>query len=793
VLGVVPPYGIFVEANDESLERLAKSGDFIALEDMIPADKISPSLKKDISRGADELSVTVVPLCKDDSPSIREFIEKRGAKIVSSVKSAAGAVRANVPPPVIRELSERGDVRWIERFSAPELLVDEALGPGVLNVASLHRTYGLTGKGQCITISDSGLDTGDERTLMEDFKGRIGFLIPLQGCLGYDQLGHGTHVAGIALGNGALSGGWFKGVAYEARLNFIAFMDALNKIYLPEISALLAVYPESPSYIHSCSWGGRAYSEYTFLCSEFDSYLWSNPSVLAVVAAGNESSGRSIYEPGGAKNALTVGASENRRPYKDPASDNPSQVAQISSKGPMTDGRIKPDLCAPGTYIVSTRSTMTSSTAKGLYPGFERYMFDTGTSMATPFVSGCAALVRQWLVERRGIPVPSAALMKAVLTGGANDMSRLPSGSAVGSAPNSHQGWGRVDLGRTLYPDDSSVMVVDRIAFSQGSSYSLKITVTNSSPISVQLVWIDYPCSAGAARSLVNNLDLVVSNEKTVWYGNGVEGGDGSNTVESVRIPSDDVEIGVYNVLVKGTYVWKDSTEGGAAALYIRGAFKENVHDSWEGDKRDKFDVRRYMMLAGDNGFRWKYGETKVSKGEVLHFTVPESIPQGVESIDVTGEGQWYKDSDGNRKPMQVQRLGRIELADPGAETGKPITNEFGHMASSFSLTVDRDVDLLFRFFDEGSTNAASKLPEWWYSRYVRGDPLADTVRFTAVSPRRLEWTGGAAHHLALERSRTLGDGAQWETVFERPPAAILTNEWAVPAEFSTNSFFRIR
>ncbi len=101
----------------------------------------------------------------------------------------------------------------------------------------------------------------------------------------------------------------------------------------------------------------------------------------------------------------------------DPISDNPNGVAAFSSRGPTDDGRIKPEIVAPGTNIISTRSHMPNASYSAIYN--DDYVYDSGTSMATPMVSGMAALVRQWLNEERGMAAPSAALVKALLLNGA--------------------------------------------------------------------------------------------------------------------------------------------------------------------------------------------------------------------------------------------------------------------------------------------------------------------------------------------------------------------------------------
>ena len=273
VTGVVAPYGIVIEADASALRRIAADGSFLAIETISAADKISGSLRREIESGANDVSVTVVPLHKEDSHILEELLAAKGAKIRHEVASDRGCIRADVPVNVVSELAERGDVRWVERFVRPKLLVDVASRPGLLNVTPIHETYGLTGRGQYITISDSGLDTGKRTSMMADFKGRIGFLETVQGCLGYDQVGHGTHVAGIAVGNGANSGGWFKGVAYEANLNFFQCGDAKNDIWIPYPSTLFAVKGDYPSYIQSGSWGGGDGSEYSSWSIEFDSYL----------------------------------------------------------------------------------------------------------------------------------------------------------------------------------------------------------------------------------------------------------------------------------------------------------------------------------------------------------------------------------------------------------------------------------------------------------------------------------------------------------------------------------------
>ena len=100
----------------------------------------------------------------------------------------------------------------------------------------------------------------------------------------------------------------------------------------------------------------------------------------------------------------------------DHVSDSPDGLAAFSSRGPTLDGRTKPDIVAPGTNIISTRSSVASGSGWGIVDG--DYMYDGGTSMATPFAAGASALVREFYTRTYALD-PSAALVKATLVNGA--------------------------------------------------------------------------------------------------------------------------------------------------------------------------------------------------------------------------------------------------------------------------------------------------------------------------------------------------------------------------------------
>jgi len=244
-------------------------------------------------------------------------------------------------------------------------------------------------------------------------------------------------------------------------------------------------------------------------------------------------------------------------------------VADFSSRGPTQDGRIKPDITAPGVSVWS---------AEGLDPSGDgtQYFQLSGTSMATPTIAGSMALVRQYYMDGwypTGAPVPrngftpTAALIKATAINSAREMTGAGAYKFGESYyPNDNQGFGRLTLDDALaFQGDARGLLLhdNRAGLNTGdvTNYTLAIGDASQS-VEITLVWSDYPGTAGCNPCLVNDLDLTVhAPDGTLYAGNqyvgmnpgesrpNPRGADHRNNVESVLVITG-VQEGVWTVTV---------------------------------------------------------------------------------------------------------------------------------------------------------------------------------------------------------------------------------------------------
>jgi hypothetical protein len=518
------------------------------------------------------------------TPSLRAWL---GQNRVAITQAGGRKIRVQLPDasPLVAQIKAQRGVVDITPFVPPKLHADVARALLGIQPKPAGATWlPLTGEGQVVAIADTGLDSQHP-----DFRGRIDQLVAL-GRPGdpSDPHGHGTHVAGCAVGDGTASQGRLRGVAPKARLFFQSLLDANHGLGgLPlELDTLFQPAYDAGARVHSNSWGSTTRSTYTVNSVEVDGFVATHRDMVIVFSAGNSGSAAanvkakkgyvewtSIDSPATCKNALVVGASRSSRTsggyagntyrqrwetdFPDPpiaaekVSGNPECLAAFSSRGPCDDYRIKPDVVAPGTDIASTRSaTAPDSPFWGPFPGNPSYAFMGGTSMAAPLVSGCAALVREYYLKQRN-HAPSAALVKATLINGTRWLTGRDARADFKEAPNYHQGFGCVYMPWTL-PNPRSGLKLEFLdpwkdpatqLAETGDRFRWEIEVTGGEMLRVCLVWTDPP-----PRGLQNNLNLFLEGPPPradasgrKWFGNealpmGIGIPDTVNNVEIIRL-----------------------------------------------------------------------------------------------------------------------------------------------------------------------------------------------------------------------------------------------------------------
>jgi serine protease AprX len=275
-------------------------------------------------------------------------------------------------PNAIKVLAARPDVQMIWLDEEVHTLLDVSVP--LLQVPQVW-AEGFTGKGVVVGIVDTGIDHNHP-----DVTGRIKASKDFTGEGDLDNNGHGTHVAGIVGGTGAASNNKYRGVAYECEYVIAKVLRGNGGGLMSDVIAGLEYCLDQGAQVINLSLGGGSANDGTDAISvACDNAV--NEGIVLCVAAGNSGPGAStVGSPACARNVITIGAT-----------DKQDGIASYSSRGPTSDGRVKPDVCFPGSSITSARA---KNTAMGI-PLNDFYTTASGTSMATPHATGTCALLLQ--------------------------------------------------------------------------------------------------------------------------------------------------------------------------------------------------------------------------------------------------------------------------------------------------------------------------------------------------------------------------------------------------------------
>jgi subtilisin family serine protease/PKD repeat protein len=315
---------------------------------------------------------------RDEIPEEIRSMESEGLVEVENILKASDSVALTVtsnPGEVFGRLNGVGSVERGILDSRVEAL---NLGAnGVVGAGHTRQTYDINGSGEVLAVLDTGVNPSHL-----DFQGRIADQKDFSGDGTGDAQGHGTHVSGTVLGDGSADGGYYPGISQEASLMSVKVLGDFGFGSSSDIQAGIEYAADNNASVISMSLRGG--NTETRLTNYNDSVQYARErGSVVVAAAGNDNYYGTIGAPGSVPDIITVGAVTDFE-----------NMASFSSKGPEdVYYTIKPEVTAPGNLINS---------ASYEYPS-TNYTGKSGTSMATPVVSGVIGLVSEenpgWSVQ----------------------------------------------------------------------------------------------------------------------------------------------------------------------------------------------------------------------------------------------------------------------------------------------------------------------------------------------------------------------------------------------------------
>ncbi len=417
-------------------------------------------------------------------------------------------------------------IDWAYDYGEPENYTGRTAHRG--NVISSENSNGLNfdGNGIAVMLQDDGA-IGPHI----DHEGRIAAQF-WAGNLG----DHGDHVGGTIAGAGNIdpnNAGQAKAAdlyVYKAAPEYQGY-DSIANHY-----NTFGVVISSTSYSNGCNAG------YTSLARTMDQQVFSLPSLMHVFSAGNSGTSNCGYGAGNVWGNITGGHKVGKNVIAVANLTSYDVVATSSSRGPAHDGRIKPDVSAKGTNVMSTLED-------------NEYGSKTGTSMSCPGVSGTLAQLYDAYESLNG-SLPDGGLMKAIVLNTADDLGNV--------GPDFIHGWGRINA-RKAYELMAANNIVNGSA-SQGGQNTHTVSVPSGvSKARFMVYWTDPEASINAATALINDIDVVVvtpsgdtimpwvldPTPNPATLGNpAIHGEDHLNNVEQVEMNS--VGAGSYTVVVNG-------------------------------------------------------------------------------------------------------------------------------------------------------------------------------------------------------------------------------------------------
>lgn len=408
---------------------------------------------------------------------------------VGDVESAQNYAFVQIDPQDIAQIANFPFVSFIEPTNPPET-PDNYQARGQHRVNGLNTEYAggrkYDGTGVVVAMGDDG-SIGPHM----DYKGRVS-----NSHAASDGGDHGDHVSGTIFGAGNIDPygeGMAPGAFLYAWTGTSSMLNQSQSIYNTESVRITNV-----SQSNGCNSG------YTNLTRTVDKNIRQTPGLLHVFSAGNEGAGEcgvgglsgTSYGAGTSWGTITGGHKMGKNCITVGSLTVDGSLSSFSSRGPATDGRIKPEVCGKGSAVYSCMDP-------------HSYQTTSGTSMSAPGVAGACATLYHAYKDLNGGSDPESALIKAALMNTATDLGQ--------PGPDFRFGFGEINAFRALTTMEDGRYLSDTI--SQGNTNTHQITVpAGTAELRVMLHWTDYEGATQSSVNLVNNLDFEVEDPiDTIW------------------------------------------------------------------------------------------------------------------------------------------------------------------------------------------------------------------------------------------------------------------------------------
>lgn len=595
--------------------------------------KVAPALEKQLGESMQDPDklIAVSFYGNIDKATAMAELQQAGAQIAETKIQPAHVIFIKASATTVQKIASLPFVAYVSsQQMKPVALNYKNRGAHSINIVSA--TAGRNLQGANVTMGNG--DDGDASTHI-DFSSRLINRNPVAATT------HATHTIGTMSGAGLIDPR-HKGMAPKATIIGQYYSDIL--VNTPYYVADYDMVITNNSY-HSAALGCAGQGDYDVLSNYVDAQMMNDPALLHIFAAGNDGNStcspypysfatiKSGFQTG--KNVLTVGAVDNSN----------YSIAYFSSRGPVDDGRLKPEIVAGGWAINSTSPNNTYST-------------QYGTSMSAPTAAGTLGLLYERYRQLHGGANPTAALIKAVACNGADDLGN--------AGPDFTFGFGNLNARNAVEALENNTYFTGTMGNGGTATFNITGVPAGTAQIKIMLYWNDRPATPYAATTLVNNLDLTVTapdasvhnplilNPSVANVSNvAVEGIDNLNNIEQVVI--NNPPAGNFTVSVTGTSVPQGPQDYVVAYQVIAPAVQvvypygeetwvpgetEIIRWSASDNNTNTFTIE-YSL---DNGSNWTtISNTVAATARTYVWTVPSS-PTNTALVRVSRNSTGYTD-----------------------------------------------------------------------------------------------------------------------------------------------------